>query len=93
MEVRRSTPAVEDLERILQHIEKDNPTAARDVVKTIYDGCTALKDFPPGDAPDAWQDGANCCFPPCLTLPSTRSRTPLKSPASTTGRKTGLSPP
>lgn len=46
MEVRWSTPAVEDLERIFQHIEKDNPTAASDVVKTIHDGCKALKEFP-----------------------------------------------
>ena len=46
MEVRWSTPAAEDLERIFQRIEKDNPTAAREVVKTIYDGCEALKDFP-----------------------------------------------
>lgn len=30
MEVRWSTPAVEDLQRIFQHIEKDNPAAARD---------------------------------------------------------------
>jgi toxin ParE1/3/4 len=45
MEVRWSTPAAEDLERIFRRIEKDNPTAAREVVKTIYDGCEALKDF------------------------------------------------
>ncbi len=46
MEVRWSTPAAQDLERIFRGIEKDNPTAAREVVKTIYDGCEALKDFP-----------------------------------------------
>jgi toxin ParE1/3/4 len=46
MEVRWSTLAVEDLEHIFQRIEKDNPTAARETVKTIYDGCEALKDFP-----------------------------------------------
>jgi addiction module RelE/StbE family toxin len=46
MEVRWSTPAAEDLERIFRRIEKSNPTAAREVVKTIYDGCHALKDFP-----------------------------------------------
>ncbi len=46
MEVRWSTLAVEDLERIYQHIEKDNPTAARETVKAIYEGCGALSRFP-----------------------------------------------
>lgn len=40
------TAAAEDLERIFQRIAKDNPTAARGVVKAIYDGCAALKEFP-----------------------------------------------
>jgi len=39
MGVRWSPLAAEDLERIFERIEKDNPTAARQVVKTIYDGC------------------------------------------------------
>jgi len=46
MEVRWSTLAVEDLERIFRRFEKDNPTAARETVKAIYDGCEALRDFP-----------------------------------------------
>jgi toxin ParE1/3/4 len=46
MDVRWSPQAFEDLEYIFQHIQKDNPTAAREVIKTIYDGCTALKSFP-----------------------------------------------
>jgi toxin ParE1/3/4 len=46
MEVRWSPLAAEDLERIFKRIEQDNPTAARQVVKTIYDGCAALKDSP-----------------------------------------------
>jgi plasmid stabilization system protein ParE len=33
IEVRWSTLAVEDLERIFQRIEKDDPTAARETVK------------------------------------------------------------
>ncbi len=36
MEVRWSTLAAEDLERIFQCIAKDNPTAARETVKAIY---------------------------------------------------------
>jgi toxin ParE1/3/4 len=46
MEVRWSTVAVDDLERIFRRIEKDNPTAARETVKAIYDGCAALSVFP-----------------------------------------------
>lgn len=46
MEVRWSTPAADDLERICEWIERDNPEAARRVAKTIYDGCGKLKRFP-----------------------------------------------
>jgi toxin ParE1/3/4 len=46
MEVRWSTLAAEDLERIFQRIEKDNPTAPRNTVKAIYDGCAELRKFP-----------------------------------------------
>lgn len=46
MEVRWSPQAFEDLERIFKRIRKDNPTAAREVIKALYDGCTALKSFP-----------------------------------------------
>ena len=46
MEVRWSSQAYEDLARIFKYIEKDNPSAAREVIKSIYDGCTSLKVFP-----------------------------------------------
>ncbi len=46
MEVRWSLPAAEDLERICERIQRDNPEAARRVARTIYDGCGRLKDFP-----------------------------------------------
>jgi plasmid stabilization system protein ParE len=46
MEVRWSTLAADDLERIFQRIEKDNPTAARNTVQAIYDGCAELRTFP-----------------------------------------------
>jgi toxin ParE1/3/4 len=39
-------PAADDLERICQHIERDNPEAARRVAPSIYDGCAKLKDSP-----------------------------------------------
>jgi plasmid stabilization system protein ParE len=46
MEVRWSIPAAEDLERICEWIERDNPEAARRVARTIYDKCTLLKNSP-----------------------------------------------
>ena len=39
-------PAAEDLERICERFERDNPQAARRVARTIYDGCARLQDFP-----------------------------------------------
>ena len=46
MEIRWSMPAAEDLERICERIERDNPEAARRVAQTIYDGCSRLENFP-----------------------------------------------
>ena len=46
MEVRWSIPAAEDLERICEWIERDNPDAARRVARTIYDKCSSLKSSP-----------------------------------------------
>ena len=46
MQVRWSLPAAEDLERICERIERDNPETACRVARTIYDGCARLKDFP-----------------------------------------------
>ena len=46
MEVRWSLPAAEDLERICERIERDNPETARRVARTIYDGCARPKEVP-----------------------------------------------
>lgn len=46
MEIRWSLPAAEDLERICQRVEQDNPDAARRIARTIYDACGRLRDFP-----------------------------------------------
>ena len=46
MEIRWSALAAQDLERIFNKIHRDNPTAARTVIKTLYDGCSALAEFP-----------------------------------------------
>jgi len=46
MEIRWSAPAANDLQRICEWIERDNPEAARRVAKTIYEGCGQLAQFP-----------------------------------------------
>lgn len=46
MRIRWSPEAFEDLERIVRWIQKDNPSAARDVATTIYSRITSLKTFP-----------------------------------------------
>ncbi|MBI3867415.1 MAG: type II toxin-antitoxin system RelE/ParE family toxin [Verrucomicrobia bacterium] len=46
MEVLWSARASEDIERIYWRIRASNPVAAREVVQTLYDGCSALREFP-----------------------------------------------
>jgi len=46
MEVRWSVLAAQDLERICERIERDNPEAATQVARTVYEACARLKDFP-----------------------------------------------
>ena len=45
MRLRWTTPATNDLYDIVQRIQNDNPAAAADVAKTLYDGCGRLRDF------------------------------------------------
>jgi len=45
-QIRWSVPAADDLERICEGIERDNPDAAQRVAQIIYSGCERLKDFP-----------------------------------------------
>jgi toxin ParE1/3/4 len=46
MRLRWTTPAASDLYAIVEHIEQDNPVAASEVARTIYDGCDTLRRFP-----------------------------------------------
>jgi toxin ParE1/3/4 len=68
MEVRWSTLAAEDLERIFKYIEKDNPATARETVKTIYDGCGALKDFPHRGRPGRMRGRRELVFSPYIAV-------------------------
>jgi toxin ParE1/3/4 len=45
MQVRWTRPAAQDLQRIARHIARENPTAARQVAKTLYDRCMGLDLF------------------------------------------------
>jgi plasmid stabilization system protein ParE len=95
MQVRWSMPAAEDLERICERIERDNPEAARRAAKTIYDGGTRLKDFPRlGRASKRMRGRRELVLGPCPTSWSIGSRnTPLKFRASSTVRRTGRGRP
>lgn len=68
MEVRWSIPAVEDLERIFRHIAQDNPIAARKMVKAIFDGCEALKDFPNRGRSGRMEGRRELVFPPYIAV-------------------------
>lgn len=68
MEVRWSSPAVEDLERIFRRIAKDNPTAARKTVKAIYDGCEGLRDFPDRGRPGRINGRRELVFSPYIAV-------------------------
>ena len=46
MRLRWTTPAAQDLYRIVERIQQDNSPAAARVASTLYDGCGSLKDFP-----------------------------------------------
>ena len=93
MEVRWSTLAAADLERIFRrifrNIEKDNPTAAGETVKAIYDSCGALKDFPHCGRPGRMNGRRELVFSPSSLFTKSKS-TLLKSLASITARRTGL---
>jgi addiction module RelE/StbE family toxin len=46
MRLRWTAPAAQDLYRIAKYIRRDNPNAAREVSRTIYDGCESLVNSP-----------------------------------------------
>jgi toxin ParE1/3/4 len=46
MKIRWSPEAADDLQRICERIEIDNPEAATRVARMIYEGCDRLKEFP-----------------------------------------------
>lgn len=66
MRVRWSAPAADDLERICEWIDSDNPEAARRIAKTIYEGCGQLQRFPNlGKASSRMRGRRELSLPPC----------------------------
>ena len=60
IEIRWSLPAAEDLERICEWIERDNPAAAKREAETIYRGITQLGRAPglgrPSERMNGWRE-------------------------------------
>ena len=46
MRLRWTTPAADDLLKIVRRIQQDNLDTAAKVAGTLYDGCGSLKSFP-----------------------------------------------
>ena len=94
MRLRWTTPAATDLYNIVRHIQKDNPAAAAEVAKTLYDGSGSLRDFPRRGRLGRIEGTRELVFPACRISLSTKSKIKLwKSCVSTTGRKTGPETP
>jgi len=74
MEVQWSTLTYDDLERIFRRIEKDNPTAARETVKAIYDGCATLREFPQRGRPGRISGRRELIFDPYIAVYQVKKR-------------------
>ncbi len=91
MRLRWTAPSVQDLYNITRYIRRDNPTAAREVAKTLYDGCESLIKSPHRGRKGNGPARANWYFLLCPILRFTASRrTPLKSCTSGTPHKAGI---
>jgi addiction module RelE/StbE family toxin len=64
MEARWSPEAFRDLERLFECIHKENPEAAREVISTLYEGCSALRDFPNRARQGRMKGRRELVFPP-----------------------------
>jgi toxin ParE1/3/4 len=68
MELRWSPKAADDLERIFARIQKENSAAAREVVKTLYKGCTTPKAFPNCGRAGRMKGRRELIFPPYIVV-------------------------
>jgi|SRR6266849_4910245 len=94
MQLRWSPAAAEDLFRIIEYIQQENPAAAQRIAKTIYESAGSLKSFPnkgrAGVERAAWKGLVNF---PCRRFPSSwfieSSKTLWKSQTSSMARRNG----
>jgi plasmid stabilization system protein ParE len=68
MQILWTTPAAQDFYSITRYIRRDNPSAAREVAKTLYEGCEALSVHRIAGARENSQEPASWCFLPCRIL-------------------------
>ena len=64
MEVRWSAEAFRDLERIFVRINQENPSVAREIVTTLYEGCATLQNFPNSCRPGRMKGRRELVFSP-----------------------------
>ncbi|MGA8273210.1 MAG: type II toxin-antitoxin system RelE/ParE family toxin [Candidatus Sulfotelmatobacter sp.] len=93
MRVRWTAPAANDLYKIVQRIQKDDPTAAADVAEAIYDACGTLARFPRRGRAGRIEGTRESVSPVSRTSLSIESGLKLlRSYASTTEPRTGRKP-
>jgi toxin ParE1/3/4 len=63
MRLRWTSPAASDLYRIVERIQNDNPEAAREVAKTLYEECDRLQKFPRSDRTGRMNGTRELVFP------------------------------
>ena len=91
MRLRWTLPAAEDLYRIVQHIQKDNPAVATDVAKLCTMAAARLHNSRVAGVKAAFRTPARSCSRTCPILSFTRFTTKLwKSCAFITVPKIGL---
>jgi plasmid stabilization system protein ParE len=92
MQIRWAPSAVKDLERIFERVGKDRPEAAERVIRTIYQGCEALRTFAERGESVASRADASWCLHRFLISRFTKlgkKNRLWRSPVSTTRRRTG----
>jgi len=70
MRIRWSPEAAEDLERIARWIQQNNPKAAKETARTIYEGISHLQTFPNRGREGRIEKTLELVFPFFLTLRS-----------------------
>jgi toxin ParE1/3/4 len=61
--VRWTAPAAQDLYAIARYIRRDNPTAAHEVAKALYEGCESLVNAPLRGRKGRIEDTRELVFP------------------------------